>query len=230
MWKLENKKLKQKDFFRRGQSLIEILIAIAIGAILIGGATGIIIPLLNSDTQTKNVQAATTLAQEYLDNIHNLSESNWFNIYTPPAPKGSSSQFYLSATSTSYSILPGSTSTLINNISYTVYFSVENVSRNLCGAGDINTASTTGCGNGPGTTGVADDPSTQKVTVQITWPTNGSLSKSEYFTRTTNKIFDQTDWSGGSGQDGPITSENNRFSTSSGVDSTNTGVIKIQGI
>ena len=215
----------------RGQSLIEILIAVALGAILIGGAVVTIIPTLKSNLETQNVQIATSLAQEYLDNLQSLAESNWQIIYNPPAAKGPNSQFYLRATSTTYEIISGTTSTVIEGKTFTRYFSIENVNRNFCGAGDVTTNATTTCNSGPGSIGVADDPSTQKITVTVSWQSgasNPSVQKSQYLTRSRNKVFVQTDWSAGPGQEGPITSENNKFTTSTNIDySTTNGSIII---
>ena len=205
-----------------GQSLVEIIIAIAVGAILIGAASAAIVPILRSNLETRNVQTASSLAQEYLDNVQNLAESNWLNIYIPPGSKGPSSQFYLSATSTTYEILSGATSTIVEAKTFTRYFSIENVNRNLCGAGDITTNATSSCASGPGSSGVADDPSTQKITAIVTWPESRSISKTQYLTRNINKVFVQTDWSAGPGQEGPITSENNQFATSTNINYTTT--------
>lgn len=73
-----------------------------------------------------------------------------------------------------------------------------------------------------------DDPSTQKITVSASWPVNRTLSKSEYLTRSNNKVFNQADWSGGSGQDGPFTEPNNQYSTSTNAVLDTSGTIEIQ--
>jgi type II secretory pathway pseudopilin PulG len=200
-----------------GQSLIEIIIAISIGAILIGGAAVVIIPVIRSNFETRAVQIAGSLAQEYLDNLQSLAESNWYNVYNPPAAKGSSSQFHLTASGAAFVISSGSTSTIVEGKNYTRYFSIENVNRNLCGASDITTNATTTCLSGPGSSGVADDPSTQKITATVNWEGGRSIVKTQYLARSQNKVFVQSDWSGGSGQEGPITSENNRFATSTNI-------------
>ncbi len=217
-----------------GQSLVEILIAIGIGAILIGAATATIIPVLRSNLETRTVQVAGSLSQEYLDNIQSLAEFNWLKIYNPPVAKGPSSQFYLTATSTTYEILSGSTSTIAEGRTFTRYFSIENVNRNSCGSGDITADIAGGCVSGPGSVGVIEDPSTQKITSVVSWTTGGSLggsiNKVQYFTRSQNKVFVQTDWSGGTGQEGPITAENSKFASSTNINySTTTGSIRIQG-
>ena len=210
------------------------MIAIGIGAILIGAATATIIPVLRSNLETRTVQIAGSLSQEYLDNLRSLAESNWYQVYNPPVAKGSSSQFYLNASSTTFVLASGSTSTIAEGRTFTRYFYIENVNRDLCGASDITANATTSCASGPGSSGITEDPSTQKITSVVSWTAGGSaggsINKVQYLTRSQNKVFVQSDWSGGTGQEGPITAENNKFASSTNINySTTTGSIKIQG-
>lgn len=228
-----------EKFNIKGQSLVEILIAVGIGAILIGAAATTIIPVLRSNLETRTVQIAGSLSQEYLDNLQSMTENDWYKIYNPPASKGASSQFYLTATSTAYSsstyiIASGSTSTIVEARTFTRYFSIENINRDLCNAGDITVNATSSCASGPGSTGAIEDPSTQKITSVVSWTAGGSLggsiNKIQYLTRSKNKVFVQSDWSGGSGQEGPITAESDKFSSSTNINyTTSTGSIVIQG-
>lgn len=219
----------------RGQSLVEVVVAVTIGAILLGAMIMAITPFLRSNLETRTIQIANFLAQEYLDNLQALCESNWHLIYSPPSDKGPDSQFYLSPSGNSYILVSGATSTIAEGRTFNRYFSIENVNRDSCGAGNITANATTSCASGPGSSGVADDPSAQKITVTIDWEgggsTGSSINRVQYLTRHINLVFIQTDWSGGSGQEGPITEANNRFATSSGaIDATSTpGSIKIQG-
>src|SRR3989344_861276 len=81
------------------------------------------------------------------------------------------------------------------------YSYVENANRTLCGASAITTDGTTACAQ-IGATGVADDPSTQKLTIVATWPgTETGVRLIEYVSRSRNAITRQTEWSGGSGQE-----------------------------
>jgi type II secretory pathway pseudopilin PulG len=100
-------------------------------------------------------------------------------------------------------------------------FTIDNVSRDSCGVGSVSTEATSTCSTGPGTTGVADDPSTQKITINVNWSGGGSagsaLSKIQYIARAASAIFNQTDWSGGAGQEGPLTAINNKFASSTGI-------------
>lgn len=222
--KIQNSKLR----INAGQSLVEVLIALGIGVILIGVAATTIVPMLRSNLETRTVQVASQLTQEYLDNIQSLSEYNWNSIAS--TTKGQDSKFHLTPISAIYEITSGPTSTIIGDRAFTRYFFVENVNRDSCGVGDITVGTTTLC-TGPKSIGVAEDSSTQKITVIVSWENNRSISKIQYLTRNRNKVFVQTDWSGGFGQENPITSTstNNKFATSTDIDySTTKGSIIIK--
>jgi hypothetical protein len=76
------------------------------------------------------------------------------------------------------------------------------------------------------TSGGTYDPSTKLATVVYQLPSGATSSFAEYLTRHGQTIYDETDWSGGPGANGPATTTNNLFSTSSGVSfSTTTGSI-----
>lgn len=212
-----------------GQSLLEIIIALAVGTILIGAAVVAVTSALKSNVDIRTTQVANSLSQEYIDILQTMAESNWQSIYGV-AGKGSNSQFYLSPSSTTYVINTGNTTTIAEGRIFTRYLSVENAGRDSCGIGNISTNPTSSCSAGPGSSGVTDDPSTQKITVTVSWGTNYTVTKVQYLTRYKNKSLIQSDWSGGSGQSGPITSPNNRFYQSDNVDYTFLpGAIKIQG-
>lgn len=212
----------------KAQSLVEILIAMAVGAIFIGAATGAVVLLLRNSLDLRTNQIAASLTQEYIDALKSLSESNWRNIYDL-TPKGPDSEFYLIPSGNSYVINSGTTSTAREGHTFTESFSAENVNRDSCGVGNITTDAAGPC-LGPGAAGITDDPSTQKITVRVTWPPNHSIAKIEYLTRSRNSVFRQTDWAGGNNQEGPIAEPNNKFATSTGVDFTSsTGSIVIEG-
>jgi len=203
-------------YYTKGQSLMEIVISLTIGAILIAAGTATIIPTLRSNVESKNIQIANSLGQEYNDALQNLAESNWQNIYAPPAVKGASSQFYLKLVGDGYQIFSGATSSINEGVIFTRYFSIENVNRDS--SGNIAVSG-------------SDDPSTQKIVVSVTWPPDRVLTRTQYLTRSRNKVFNQSDWSGGPGQEGPIIVENNMFATSNDSDFGGfVGTMVIQGL
>jgi len=207
---------KSNKFFQNsGQSLMEIIIGMAVATIFIGASVGAISLILRSNYDVRTTQIADSLTQEYLNALQTVSEKNWHDIYDLNG-KGSSSQFYLIASGTTFAILSSATTTIMEEKSFTRYFSVENVNRD--GSGNIVE------------TGGNEDPSTQKITATIDWEGGRSLDKTQYLTRSRNLIFRQTDWSGGANQEGPIILSNNKFASSTNIDYTaSSGLIKIQG-
>ncbi len=104
------------------------------------------------------------------------------------------------------------------------YFVVHDVCR-------TNDASSTISGVTPCADGSLEDPSTQRITSSVEWNASGSitdLTLTDYVTRWKNDVFQQTDWSGGSGDNGVYTRPGTTFSTSTNVDIT-TGSFKIHG-
>mgnify|MGYP001611742244 CR=1 FL=1 len=205
---------------KRGQSLAEILIAVAVGAIIIGSAAIGVSVLLRSNVDSRASQTASFLAREFLDKTRSLSESDWHNIWDL-SPKGVASSYKIVASGTTgLAIASGTESSTIENITYTRYFTVENIRRD---ASDNIVESG----------GTWDDPSTQKITAVVQWPSGGQtreIAISEYFTRWRNKIFRQTDWSGGPGQTSTLAEPDNKFASSSNIDYTSSsGAIIIQG-
>ncbi len=198
---------------RDGQSLIEILVTLVVGTILIIGAVSIIVPSLRSSTQANRIQASVSLGKELMGNVMVFSEANWNNIYA--LNKGSSNHYYLTTSSSPFAALSGDEIITLSTTTYVRYFTVDNVGRD---PGDNILSS-----------GGTDDPSTQKVTVVYAWANGAPNSISTYVSRFRNNVLQQTDWSGGPGQDGPATTTNNTFSTSSQIDYTTTaGSISIQ--
>jgi hypothetical protein len=65
---------------RRGQSIAEVLVALAVGVILVGAAASLILPSLKSNTQVTNIQEGSTLAKGMLDNVRVFSEGSWNNL------------------------------------------------------------------------------------------------------------------------------------------------------
>jgi hypothetical protein len=112
-------------------------------------------------------------------------------------------------------------SQLYSSSVYSRYFYVGNVSRTGCGVVNITSDSNNSCTNivdlSDPTDYVADDSSTQKITAVVTRTDGGSYQFYDYVTRNRNSVFTQNNWSGGNGQDGPITVANDKYSTSTNI-------------
>lgn len=209
MFKILNKKIKNN----LGQSLIEILIAVSVGIIFLLGTIIVVNFALKSGKDSEKIQTSATLAKELMDNIKIFADSDWHNIYNLATT--SANHYYLNTTSTPFSAVSGEENLTVGTTTYTRYFYVDDVYRDS--SGQIVSS------------GGVFDPSTKKTTVVYGWIGSNFRSISIYLTRSKNNIFVQTDWSGGGGQTGPITSTNNKFDTSTGVDfSTTSGSIKLR--
>jgi prepilin-type N-terminal cleavage/methylation domain-containing protein len=199
---------------QKGQTLIEVLIGITIGAVVIGGAAGLISVTLRSNLQNKSYQVASSLNQELINNVMSFTQANWRNIYDL---NKSPAQYYLSVSGTGFAAIAGAENVVVEGTTYARSFTVSNVNRDA--SGNISDVGT-------------NDPSTQKITATTSWQAgNQSVFFVKYLTRTGNAVFRQMDWSGGSGQEGPLVTPNNRFATSTDIDFTSApGAIKIQGL
>ena len=202
---------------KRGQSLIELLVAIALAAIFFGGAVLLITQFLAANKLNREIQVAIDLGGELTDSIRVFSEQDWQNLFV--LSKGVSNQYYVTTTP-SFAVLGGNESITVGGISYTRWFYVASTSRGESG----NIEAVYSQANA--------DPSTYKIVTRITWAQNSDgLSFSEFLTRSKNRIFRQTDWSGGDGQETFLgENPNNRYFSSEGINATSTpGAIKVQG-
>lgn len=105
---------------------------------------------------------------------------------------------------------------------YTRNFYVENVCRSTGATGEIVSAGGACAG------GSSDDPSTQKITVSVSWPTGVTttqLTLTDYLTRWKNAIFEQSDWSGGVDSSGAYSGFANVYSSTTNTDTSAGGVI-----
>lgn len=205
-----------------GQSLIEVLIAVSIGALIVGSAAGSLLFTVRSNQQNRATDAASPLAQELLDNVRSIAEGRWRSIYD--LTKTTSVTTYPYSLDDSLNIVAASQQKTVNNIVYTRYFTVEDVNRENCGRGNITTNAETFLLCSSLQTDVFKDPSTQKITVKVTWPQGGVTAEvllSEYFTRSKNEINQFTDWSGSTGVvGGPDVRPGKDYFSQSGLDGT----------
>ena len=190
-------KILNTQYRRRGQSLIELLVAISVGTILIGGSVTLMGVSLKSYAGIRKHLQANVLIRQSAEVIQSLARSNWHSVYDLTK----ASDYKISLSGNTWAISSGQETGTVNNIPYKRYFQVYNVNRD--GSGDIADSGD-------------DDPSTQKLTIILEYDNNyvSSSSISFYLTRSEdNKVFHQTDWSGGEGQTGPISNPGNKFDT-----------------
>jgi hypothetical protein len=214
----------------RGASLVEALIGIAVGSILIVSGIALLNVSLRTSLQNKYMQSAALLGNELMSKVGVYIEKKWLcveNATTPTVPgcglynltKGTHYIITAESGTAPFKSAEGEETVVIDGISFTRYFTVENVSRTA--QGYIATEYDP----------LAEDPSTQKVAVHVVWlPDAGKIKNVKYFTRSKNVTLRQTDWSGGNSQASfPSNQVNNKFDTSQNIDHTEFGILKITG-
>ncbi len=172
-----------------GQSLMEIIVGLTIGAILIGTASFGISFMLRSTTTNQNLSTAAQLTQGLLSNIQSFSNSSWQNIYG--LGKTSSYQYFLSASGTSYIAVQGQEGLVDNDVTNGLlaewkldeatgtmaYDATGNNKTGALNSGPVRTTSTCKMGYCLGFDGTS-----QSVTVPILNPS--SVTVSAWFNRT----------------------------------------------
>jgi hypothetical protein len=202
---------------RSGQSLIEILVAVAVGTLIIMGAVSILSPTLQAGNSASQVQAASALGKELLEGIRSAAASNWNGIYA--LSKNTGVAYYLNSTSSQFSFVTGTQVIVSASTSVSRNFTLSNVNRDS--------------GGGVVTSGGFLDPSTLLVTVAYSWPRGGaSKTLQALIVRPSAGSWSQTDWSGGATAGGfSVSGTDNRYVSGDNIDvSTTTGSIRINGI
>jgi len=195
----------------KGQSLVELLVAISIGTILIGGSVALMGVSLKSYGVIRKHLQANVLIRQNIEVIQTLTRYDWHSIYDLTK----ASDYKISLSGNTWAISAGQETDTVNGIPYKRYFQVYNVNRD--GSGNI---ADTG----------DDDPSTQKITVFLEYGDNYISSSSVlfYLTRSEdNKAFHQTDWSGGEGITGPISNPSDKYDTSTNVATSTAGQLTL---
>lgn len=115
---IQNSKFKIKKlrvlFARDGQSLAEVMIGLAIGAILIGAASFAITTMLKTNLTAQRSQFAANLAQETIERVRSYASADWQNVYG--LSKGSSTPYYFVASGTQFLVVQGSEGIIENDI------------------------------------------------------------------------------------------------------------------
>jgi len=203
----------QKRYGERGQSLVEILIAVGISATLVGSVVSTYVVSLRSNANARLSAIGTQLAQETYDNVKAIAEADWVSVYS--VTKGAT--YHLSLTGDTFDIVSGTEVVGVDEIQYTRFFVIESIQRGI--GGDIIEV------------GGTDDPSTQKVTVTASWPIAGeadSTTITGYISRNRNTSHRSTNWTDGPENEGPFIGQTSGFTSSDNVDYTTLpGVIKL---
>lgn len=219
----ESKQFNFRASRSRGQSLIELLLAVAVGVILVGVAVAVIAPALKINTKTNEAKIGAALGRELLENLKVFSESGWHNLSS--LPTGDTNIFHLIRSGDFFATSTGFEEIVVGTTTYSRFFYLEGVCRSATSENIFEDDLP------PCEPGAKEDPSSLKATVVFTWPLSSTNTFATYFTRHKVKIFWQTDWSGGDGEWGPVSSTVSGFVTSTNIDfASTTGAVKLFNI
>lgn len=184
-----------------GQSLIELVIGIGVGIIFITGALGIVTLALRLDFENKFSQTASELVQTISEEISTMANASWHNLLTDvngdPITHASNSPYHVVEDNGFFKASPGTDTVTLNDQNYTVSFTIADLDRN----------------SAPGESGIVEtgtgisDPSTAEITITVSWDQDGNTGEVVFkriLTRNRDRIWHQTDWSGGEPQAGPF--------------------------
>ena len=138
-----------------GQSLLEVLLAVALGVILIGAMVVVIAPTLKINTETNEAKIGASLGRELVENLRVFAGQDWHNIDTLAI--GAGNIFHITSTDNIFETRTGGQNIKIGTTTYTRYFYLEDICRD--GNGNVTTSSPP-CGGL-----LVSDPSTKKATV-----------------------------------------------------------------
>ncbi|MDP2629643.1 MAG: prepilin-type N-terminal cleavage/methylation domain-containing protein [Candidatus Harrisonbacteria bacterium] len=198
---------------QKGQSLLEVLIGIAIATIFIAGSVGVIIASLRIGAQNKFSQIASELNHELAERVTVFAANDWGQI----SALNEDTDYYLQESGSFFSAQTGSEAIVVEGKSFSRDFQLSAVSR------DLNNAIVS--------SGGSDDPATKLVTITTSWTDNGEeseLSFHRYITRRHGlQVFHQTNWEEGPDVEGPVPTPGISFSSSTNIHYASSGFIII---
>ena len=173
----------------QGALLLELLIAISLLAVVLAVAVNGVFLSMQSNKISGERDIANALATESLEAVRSITEENWANIY---GLTKTTQHYYPIQSAGAWTLVPGDEIVTLNGVAYTRYITVTDVSR------DSITRNIE-----PVYILADDDPSTQQVTVSVTWNTGSpaTVTLSNYYFRWKNLVCAQTGWTtGGTGK------------------------------
>ncbi|MDD4901639.1 MAG: hypothetical protein PHE24_00720 [Patescibacteria group bacterium] len=178
-----------------GQILLEVLVAMAIAAVVVVLGSQLIYVSLAGNKISEDIDVAFGLGEETFVAAQAAATENWNNLYSL-AHDGT--KYYPQQSAEKWSLALGTENIPLNFAVYSRYFTVQNVcrdiySRAIVGISDSGGSAVT-CDNFPGS---RMDPSTQRINVSVNWANAPVVSVSDYLTRWRNKVCASTNWSGG---------------------------------
>ncbi|MDP3057808.1 MAG: hypothetical protein Q8N37_04840 [bacterium] len=223
----------EKILNQKGALLLEILLAVLVGATIIGAVSGLVYVSQKSGQNSGAKSSAISLAEEGFEAMQSISEADWHNIYLPPTgsgdpdtDKGMAKPYYVYKSGSSWalgSVVVGNEGNIsIDGIIYARKIYIENITRKKTLERPICTEAENCAPDEK-----VKDLSTQKIKVVVSKSGSADITLEEYLTRWKNNTFSQSNWSGGSGQ--ADFSDSSKYDSDDGnIDTGTPGSIKLK--
>jgi len=196
-WTEKRFKIMNSKKPHRGQTLVEIMVAVAVFGLIAGSLLILTLNSLSSSRQGGERTKAQALAEEGIDAAYSIRERAWNELVNGNHGVDDSAGYWQ---------FSGTSNTIDQ---YTRVVTVEDVYRDV--SGDIAVAGTL-------------DLHTKKITSTVTWDVEASRSNEvelvSYFTTWQSADWTQTDWVGGDGQS--IWSDTTKYNSDDGGVDVNT--------
>ena len=115
---------------------MELLVGVAVVTIIISSVVTAVVLGLRIHFQSVASRGAAALEQETMESVRSVAEGKWTDLYNV-SPKGATTTYRIitsSSTSPVLTVASGTEEVVVDNITYTRFFSVENVNRDVNGS------------------------------------------------------------------------------------------------
>ena len=195
-----------------GQLLLEILVAVGVGAIILSLGGSLIYTSLVGSTLAGERDVALGLFEELHTGVRAFMIESWQNISN--LTKGASAEHHPVKLSGAWVVVAGNEVITLDSVSYTRFFTVQNVcrgiSQDITGITDSDGVATTCITNGG-----AYDASTERIVLMVRWGGGNEFISEEYITRWRNQVCVQGDWTGTGSV--PVTCPSTEYESSSNL-------------
>lgn len=176
-----------------GQVLIELLISLAVAAVILSLGAQLIYVTLQASKISGRKNVATSLLEEMFAGMQGTARAQWQNLYGLTK----NSDYHMTTSSGTWAFATTVETVTVDGIAYTRSFKVQNVCRST---GGVITGITDSTGTATGASACTGsggnfDPSTELVVAVVSWPDNQSVMTNRYIERWGNKVCTQTAWS-----------------------------------
>lgn len=171
----------------KGQVLLELILAVAIVAIIIFLVSQLTFVSLRGQKSGGEQATATRLGQEEVEIARSIYASSWTDLFN--FSKGADYFASRQVSPVRFIFATGQETVSIGGVNFIRKVQFFNVCRDSTTGNIINFTSSATCSLG------IIDPSTQQIDLNVSWATGASVFWSEYFTRSlSNQVCQQSDW------------------------------------